>query len=59
MNPLIAYVRGSIAEFRHVQWPTQQQAVRLSVIVVVFIAVNALVFGLIDGLFTELIRITL
>mgnify|MGYP000877845270 FL=1 len=59
MTFLLSYLRDSVEELRHVQWPTQQQAVRLSVIVIVFIVITALAFGLIDFLLGEVVRFTL
>lgn len=58
MNAILAYFRGSLEELRHVQWPTQQQAIRLSIIVLIFIAVNAVVFGLLDAVLAAIIRST-
>ena len=58
MSALTAYFRESIEELRLVRWPTQQQAVRLTVIVVIFIAVNAVFFGVIDAALTQIIRLT-
>lgn len=48
MNAIIRYINESIRELELVRWPTRQQAVRLSTIVIIFTAVNALAFGLID-----------
>lgn len=59
MNIVVSYFRDSLEELRHVQWPTQQQAIRLTTIVVAFIAINAAVFGLVDFLLGALIRSTL
>lgn len=59
MNVFMNYINGSLEELRQVRWPTQQQAIRLTVIVIGFIAVTAASFGLIDGLLTQIIRWTL
>lgn len=48
MNQVITYFNEALEELRHVRWPTRQQAVRLSLIVLVFTAISSLVFGLID-----------
>lgn len=58
MNSIIRYVRESLEELRQVRWPTQQQAVRLTVIVIGFIIVSSLFFGIIDMGFSEIIRLT-
>ncbi len=59
MNALVSYFRDSLEELRHVRWPTQQQAVRLTVIVIGFIIVASIFFGVVDGIFSEVIRLTL
>lgn len=59
MNAVIQYFQGSMEELRHVTWPTQQQALRLTGITVAFIIVTAAFFGLVDGLITEAIRMTI
>ncbi len=53
MNALIEYFNASLAELHQVRWPTRQQAVRLSVIVLIFCAVSAVFFGLIDFVLSE------
>jgi preprotein translocase SecE subunit len=42
------YFREAIQELELVRWPTRQQAVRLSVIVLVFTLVSAALFGILD-----------
>lgn len=59
MNAISTYVRESLEELRHVRWPTQQQAIRLTVIVIGFIAASSVFFGIIDMGFSEVIRLTL
>ncbi|PIR53845.1 preprotein translocase subunit SecE [Candidatus Peregrinibacteria bacterium CG10_big_fil_rev_8_21_14_0_10_42_8] len=45
---ITTYINDAISELRHVRWPTRQQAVRLSVIVLIFTAAVSVVFGFID-----------
>lgn len=59
MNAFMNYIQGSLEELRLVRWPTQQQAIRLTVIVVGFIAVSAAFFGIVDAALVEVIRATL
>jgi preprotein translocase SecE subunit len=59
MTAILTYFRESLEELRLVQWPTQQQAIRLTVITVVFILVSSIFFGVIDAFFSELIRLTI
>jgi preprotein translocase SecE subunit len=58
MDALITYFRTSVEELKLVRWPTQQQAIRLTVITVVFIALASTFFGLVDAMFTEIVRFT-
>lgn len=58
MSTIVTYFRESIEELRQVRWPTQQQAIRLTVIVIGFIIASSLFFGIIDLGFSEIIRIT-
>ncbi len=56
MNALINYVNGALEELRHVRWPTRQQAIRLSVIVILFTGISAIFFGIADFGLAELIQ---
>lgn len=58
MNAISEYIRGSLEELHLVQWPTQQQSVRLTLIVIGFIAACAVFFGIVDGVLSEIIRLT-
>jgi len=53
------YLRGAIEELHHVRWPTRQQAVRLSLIVVAFVFCTAIVFGLVDFVLARLVTLLL
>jgi preprotein translocase SecE subunit len=59
MNMILSYINESLEELRQVRWPTQQQAVRLSTIVIGFIIVTSLFFGFVDTLLSEFIRLTI
>ena len=56
MNAITTYINEALEELRHVRWPTRQQAVRLSVIVLVFCAVCAVVFGLVDDILSFTVK---
>lgn len=58
MSTIVTYFRESLEELRQVRWPTQQQAIRLTVIVIGFIIATSLFFGVVDLGFSEIIRIT-
>lgn len=59
MTSILTYFRESLEELRLVQWPTQQQSIRLTGIVIVFILASSLFFGVIDAFFSEIIRLTI
>lgn len=44
------YFRGALTELRQVRWPTRNQAVRLSAIVLGFTLVAAALYGVVDFL---------
>lgn len=48
MNAIMTYINESLEELRHVRWPTRQQAVRFSAVVIGFTLICAIVFGLLD-----------
>jgi len=50
-NPLAEYIRSSFEEIRRVTWPTKNQAVRLTFLVLGFCMVAAMVLGGLDVLF--------
>lgn len=59
MNSIINYFNESVQELRQVRWPTRQQAVRFSGVVIAFVAVSALFFGLVDFGLAELMELLL
>ncbi|MBI1934591.1 preprotein translocase subunit SecE [Candidatus Peregrinibacteria bacterium] len=59
MDALQNYIREALEELRLVRWPTRQQAVRLSAIVLGFTGVSAAIFGLLDFAFAQGIRLLL
>ncbi len=50
MNTLQKYFSDALRELHQVTWPTRQQAVRITVIVFIFMAVTAVVLGALDQL---------
>jgi len=50
-NPLIDYFQGSFQEIRKVTWPTRQQAVRMTLLVIGFCLVAAIILGALDFVF--------
>lgn len=57
MDLVLNYINEALEELRHVRWPTRQQAVRLSAIVLAFTALSAAVFGFVDFLLSELVTL--
>jgi preprotein translocase subunit SecE len=56
MNAITTYINEALEELRHVRWPTRQQAVRFSAVVIAFTGIAALAFGIIDIGLSELIK---
>jgi len=48
MNTITTYINDALIELRHVRWPTRQQAIRLSIIVIAFTVACGILFGAID-----------
>jgi preprotein translocase subunit SecE len=54
-NPIIRYFQDTREELRKVSWPTQDETIRLSVIVLGTTAAFAVFLGLLDLLFQRLV----
>lgn len=52
-NAVSNYLRASFEELTRVTWPTKQQAVKISIIVLIFCLVSAVLLGVIDYLFNQ------
>jgi len=59
MKNISTYIHEAIEELHHVRWPTRQQAIRLSFIVLGFVIVTAALFGAVDFLLSELVKLLL
>ncbi|MDD5103654.1 MAG: preprotein translocase subunit SecE [Candidatus Peribacteraceae bacterium] len=53
------YLRGAVEELHHVRWPTRQQAVRLSLIVIAFVFCTAIFFGVVDFVLARIVSLLL
>lgn len=53
MNKIKQYFKESILEFNSVTWPTRKQAIRISIIVFVFMLISALILGMVDLLLSS------
>ncbi len=58
-NAAVRYYRETLGELRKVVWPTRQEALNLTAIVLGVIVVGSLFLGAFDYLFGELIRVLL
>lgn len=56
-NALVRYYRETVGELRKVVWPTREEALRLTGLVLVVIVVMSAVLGLFDLLFAELVKL--
>ena len=59
MNRIQLFITDAIEELRHVRWPTRQQAIRLSVIVLAFTAASSALFGFVDFVLSEAVSFLL
>ncbi len=57
MSKLKAYFTESYQELRKVNWPTRQETIRLTVVVIVFSLAVAIFLGLLDMVFSYGIRL--
>ncbi len=57
MSKLTEYLKETKGELKHVTWPTKNQAVLFTVIVVVFSLVVAAFLGAFDFLFAMLLKL--
>ena len=55
-NAIVRYYRETVGELRKVVWPTREEALRLTYIVLIVITVMAVILGTADYLFGLLIR---
>lgn len=56
-NAVIRYFRETRAELRKVTWPTREQAIRLTLIVLAVTMFMAILLGAIDYIFAALFRL--
>ncbi len=56
-NRLARFWRETMAELRKVVWPTRDQAVNLTIIVVVTVIAMSAFLGLVDLMLTNLVRL--
>ncbi len=55
-NPIVQYLKEARAEMNKVSWPTREEALRLTGIVLAVTATMAAFLGLLDAIFGTLFR---
>ncbi len=55
-NAVVRYYRETVGELKKVVWPTRQEALRLTWIVLVVIILTAILLGSADYLFSQFFR---
>jgi preprotein translocase SecE subunit len=56
VNKIKLFFEDARQEFKHVNWPTKQEATRLTVIVIVISLGLAAFLGLFDTIFTQIVE---
>lgn len=54
---LLNYIKDTKAEMAHVNWPTKQQAIRFTVLVIVVSLATAVLLGVADFVFSKLLTL--
>jgi len=58
-NKIQRWWRETVGELRKVSWPTREEALRLTKIVLVVMVIMSLLLGVVDFIFSHLIRLIL
>ncbi len=58
-NRFVQFYRETAAELRKVVWPTRDEAVRLTIIVIIVVVAMSIFLGTIDYLLSQLLRFIL
>jgi preprotein translocase subunit SecE len=56
-NALVRYIKDTRAELAKVTWPTREEGIRLTLVVLAVTAVSAIVLFAVDSLFSYLISL--
>ena len=54
-SPRFGFVRGVASELKKVAWPSRQEAIRLTIIVIIVTVAVALMLGLVDYAFSKFV----
>ena len=58
-NRVQRYIKETIGELKKVNWPTRQEAINLTIVVLIVTFSMSAVLGLLDFLFAQLFRLIL
>jgi preprotein translocase subunit SecE len=58
-NRFVHFYRETTAELRKVVWPTREQAINLTIIVIIVVLAMSLFLGGIDAVLTQVMRLIL
>ena len=56
MGKIMQFIREAYAEMKKVQWPTRQQTIHYTILVVIIALVTAAYIGVLDYIFSGLIK---
>ena len=56
-NRIVRYLRATRSELRKVVWPTREETVNLTIVVLAVMVAMSILLGLIDFLFTQLVNL--
>ncbi len=59
MNKVIRYFREVRSELKKVVWPTRQEAIKLTILVIVGTILISLLIGVFDYIFTKILEFVL
>ena len=56
MNRFINYIKDTRGELKHVSWPTRQQSIVFTVVVIIVSILSAIFLGFFDFLFSLILQ---
>ncbi len=59
LNKLTNYIKNSIIELKKVSWPTKQQAIRHTLLVIAISLVVAAFLGIVDFILTKALQLVI
>lgn len=58
-NKLVNYIKDSIAELKRVEWPTREQTIRHTILVIVISLIVSSFLGIVDFVLTRVLQIVI